>query len=159
MTTETKFEDGKLIVTRIYDAPRELVFEAWVETSKVQKWWGCDQCTSVRSEIEPKVGGQYNHHMTIQGAGEVPGFAKLIEFDPPSRLAYEAPQAPNIEGTMVVSVDFSEVEGGTLVRLEHVGIPDIRVEGDFELREIVRTGWTAAFRKLGDLLSSETNVA
>ena len=58
MTTETKFEDGKLIVTRTYSAPKEAVFEAWVETNKVEKWWGCAQCTSVRSEIEPRVGGK-----------------------------------------------------------------------------------------------------
>ncbi len=159
MTTDAKFEDGKLIVTRVYDAPRELVFEAWVETSKVQQWWGCDQCTSVRSEIEPKIGGQYNHHMTIDGAGEMPGFAKLIEFDPPSRLAYESPSPDGSDAKMVVSVDFSDVDEGTLVRLEHVGIPEIRVEGDFELRAIVQAGWTAAFRKLGGFLESEANKA
>ena len=74
MSTDVKFEDGHLIVSRVYDAPRELVFEAWVETSKVQQWWGCAECTSVRSEIDLEVGGRYNHHMTIAGAGEVPGF-------------------------------------------------------------------------------------
>ncbi len=158
MNTEIKFEDGKLIVSRVYDAPRELVFEAWVETSKVQKWWGCAQCTSVRSEIEPKVGGQYNHHMTIEGVGEVPGMATLVEYDPPSRLAYESslPNDPNVK--MVVAVDFSEVADGTLVRLEHSGIPDIRVEGDIELTEIIRAGWTAAFQKLDTFLQSEVGA-
>ena len=152
MSTEVKFEDGNLIVTRVYDAPREDVFEAWCETSKVQQWWGCAECTSVRSEIERKVGGQYNHHMTIEGVGEVPGFATLTEYDPPARLAYTSPSGP--DANMTVSVDFSEVEGGTLVRLVHAGIPDMRVEGDMELREIVRTGWTAAFGKLDAFLGA-----
>lgn len=158
MTTEANFEDGKLIVTRVYDAPRELVFEAWVETSKVQQWWGCEQCTAVRSEIEPKVGGQYNHHMTIAGAGEVPGFATLTEYDPPVRLAYES-ASPGSDAKMQVSVDFTEVAEGTLVRLEHRGIPDIRVEGGIELRAIVQGGWTAAFGKLGVFLQAEPNNA
>ena len=39
MTTDLKYEDGKLTVTRIFDAPRQAVFEAWVETTKVQQWW------------------------------------------------------------------------------------------------------------------------
>ena len=152
MSTDVKFEDGNLIVTRVYDAPRELVFEAWVETSKVQQWWGCAECTSVRSEIDLEVGGRYNHHMTIAGAGEVPGFATLTEYDPPARLAYTS-AAPDVsEDTMTVSVDFLVVEGGTLVRLVHAGIPDMRVEGDMELREIVRGGWTAAFGKLDNFL-------
>lgn len=155
MTTETRFEDGKLIVTRVYDAPRELVFEAWVETSKVQQWWGCAQCTNVRSEIEPKVGGAYNHHMTIEGAGEVPGFATLIEYDPPAKLAYES-SLPGDESTkMSVHVQFTETPEGTLVRLEHIGIPDVRVEGDIELNTIVREGWTAAFAKLDVFMQRE----
>ncbi len=154
MSTELKFEDGKLIVTRVYDAPREDVFEAWCETSKVQQWWGCAECTSVRSEVERRVGGQYNHHMTIEGVGEVPGFATLTEYDPPARLAYESAAPDGSAGGMIVSVDFTEVEGGTLVRLVHAGIPDMRVEGDMELREIVRAGWTAAFGKLATFLGA-----
>ncbi len=157
MSTEVKFQDGNLVVTRTYDAPREAVFEAWVETSKVQQWWGCGDCTNVRSEIEPKVGGRYNHHMTIHGM-EVPGFATLTEYDPPARLAYSSaipggPDASMPSTNMVVAVDFSEVEGGTLVQLTHTGIPDMKVEGDIELREIIRTGWTAAFGKLDDFLA------
>jgi len=154
MSTRTTFEEGNLIVTRVYDAPREMVFDAWFETSKVKQWWGCAECTDVRSEIEPKVGGQYNHHMTIEGAGEVPGFATLTEYDPPARLAYTGSDPEGPDAGMVVSVDFSEVDGGTLVRLVHSGIPDMRVDGDVELREIVRGGWTAAFGKLGTFLGA-----
>ncbi len=154
MSTETTFEDGKLIVSRVYPAPRELVFEAWVETSKVQQWWGCAATTSVRSEIEPQVGGQYCHHMTIEGVGEVPGAATLTEFDPPARLAFESGSPAGPDETMLVTVDFTEVEGGTLVRLVHAGIPDMTVEGDVELRDIIRGGWTAALGKLDAFLAT-----
>ena len=154
MSTEMKFEDGNLVATRTYDAPREAVFEAWVETSKVEQWWGCADCTAVRSEIERKVGGKYNHHMTIKGAGEVPGFAVLTEYDPPARLAYKSATPQGDDAGMLVTVDFTEVDAGTLVRLVHSGIPDMKVEGDIELREIIRAGWTAAFGKLGGFLGS-----
>ena len=157
MATETKFEDGKLIVTRQFAAPRELVFEAWIETSKVKQWWGCAECTSVRSEIEPKVGGAYNHHMMIEGVpDEVPGFATLTEYDPPKRLAYSSasPAGPDAP-PMTVTVDFAAVDGGTLVRLTHAGIPDMKVPGDVELRTIVQGGWTAAFGKLDTFMTAE----
>ncbi len=154
MSNEVKFEEGKLIITRRYDAPREEVFEAWIETSKVQQWWGCAECTSVRSEVEPKVGGRYNHHMTIKGAGEVPGFATLTEYDPPARLAYVSADPEGAEDNMKVTVEFIEAAGGTLVRLVHAGIPEMKVEGDIELRQIIRGGWTAALGKLATLLAA-----
>jgi len=155
MVTETKFEGGNLIVTRVYQASREAVFDAWIETSKVKQWWGCAECTDVRSEIEPKVGGKYNHHMTIDGEFEAPGFAVFTEYDPPARLAYASPDP---DDPMVITVDFTEVEGGTLVTLVHSNIPDITVEGDVELREIIRSGWTAATDKLGAFLSKTTQT-
>ena len=158
MDTEFKFEDGKLYATRVYPASRELVFEAWVETSKIRQWWGCAECVSVRSEVEPKVGGKYNHHMTLEGIGEVPGHGTLLEFDPPRLLVYETalPTDPNVK--MQVRVEFTEVEGGTQVQLTQSGIPDIRIEGDFELREIIQGGWTAALEKLNGLFVSGPSV-
>lgn len=156
--TETKFEDGNLIVTRIYEAPRELVFEAWIETSKVQQWWGCGDCEEVRSEIEPKVGGCYNHHMTLKGGHDVPGFATLTIYEPPEKLAFSSSMPGPEELTMTVTVTFTEVDGGTRVQLVHAGIPDIKVEGDMEMREIVRGGWTDAFGKLGTLLGAPSQT-
>ncbi len=159
MKTDARFEDGKLIVTGVYDSPREDVFEAWVETSKVEQWWGCAECTSVTSEIDPRVGGKYNHCMTIEGVGEVPTFATVVEYDPPSRLAYESYLPGDESVKMRVTVDFSEVDGGTQVRLVHEGIPDVRVDGDQELREIVRSGWLAASQKLGRVLRADQESA
>ncbi len=154
MRTEARFEGGKLIVTRVYAAPREEVFDAWIATSKVQKWWGCAECTAVRSEIEPRVGGKYDHHMTIEGVGEVPGFALLTEYDPPARLAFESASPVDPSAKMHVTVDFTEVEGGTRVTLVQAGIPDVTLEGDVELRAVVRAGWTASFGKLERFLSA-----
>ena len=144
MSTDIRFEDGKLFVTRVYGAPREAVFDAWVEASKVQQWWGCAQTTAVRSEIEPKVGGKYNHLMTLEGAGDYPGFSSFTEFDPPARLAY-ASEASQMAPAMKVSVDFLEHPDGTEVRLVHEGLPE-------EFLEYVRDGWRAAFGKLDTFL-------
>ena len=71
-----------------------------------------------------------------------------------SRGVYESPGMTGPDSTMLVTVVFTEVEGGTQVQLTHAGIPDMRVEGDFELREIVKGGWTAAFGKLADFLGA-----
>ena len=90
--------------------------------------------------------------MTIEGAGEVPSLATLIEYDPPNKLAYESAMPTDDSVKMQVRVEFVEVEDGTLVRLVHSGIPNIKVDGDMELRKIVQEGWTAAFGKLSDFM-------
>jgi len=155
MITDFKFEDGKLTATRVYDAPRELVFEAWVETDKIGQWWGCANTTNVRSTVEPRVGGKYDHHITIKGVEEeIPGNAILVEFDPPKKLAYESILLNDSSPKMHVSVEFSEVDEGTKVVLVHSGIPDVRVDGDVELREIIQGGWTAALDKLSKVFAS-----
>ena len=77
-----------------------------------------------------------------------------VLFDPPARLAYTSPAPDGSGAGMTVTVDFTEVEGGTLVRLVHSGIPDMKVEGNKELRAIVRSGWTASFGKLGNFLGA-----
>lgn len=156
MDSEFEFRDGTLTGKRIYAAPRELVFEAWVETGKTEQWWGCADCTNVRSEIEPHVGGKYNHHMTIKGQFDVPGDGVLVEFDPPSKLAYESALPMNEGVHMRVDVEFIEVAEGTLVVLTHSGIPAIRVEGDCEMHEIIQAGWTAALGKLAVFLGAKT---
>ena len=87
--TQTRFEDGKLVVTRVYEAPREAVFEAWVATNQVEQWWGCAQTTHVSCEIEREVGGKYNHTMTIDGQHEHPSQAVFTVYDPPARLQWQ----------------------------------------------------------------------
>ena len=154
MSTEIHYENGTLTVTRVYDAPIEAVFEAWVETSKVQQWWGCAQTTNVRSEIEPRVGGKYNHLMTIDGKHEHPSTATLREYDPPARLVFASEGMRPGDPEMSVSVDFTEVDGGTQVRLVHAGIPDMQVEGGMDMCDIIQGGWTAAFEKLGNFLGA-----
>ena len=159
MTTKTSVENGNLTLVRTYNAPIEKVFDAWIETSKIKQWWGCAECTDVRSEVEPKVGGKYNHHMTIetpQGRHEAEGFSTLTEYNPPHRLAYTS---NDIEDKMLITVDFVEVPEGTQVTLVHANIPDILVQGDVKLTDIVKGGWSAAFSKLDTLLNNDIAVS
>lgn len=148
MSTDAHFENGTLTMTRVYDAPQQAVFNAWVQTQKVEQWWGCEQTTNVKSEIECNVGGKFNHVMTIEGAGEFPMHARFVEFDPPHCLAYEVPGNEHMPQSMLVTVEFQALGNQTEVKLVHSNLPDT-------LSNIVKGGWTAALRKLGELLARE----
>jgi uncharacterized protein YndB with AHSA1/START domain len=49
--------DRELLITRVFDAPRELVFEAFTRPEHLMKWWGPHGCTVISCESDPKAGG------------------------------------------------------------------------------------------------------
>ena len=67
MLTETNYDDGTLVITRVYPAGQQAVFDAWVEAEQVKDWWGCADTTNVESEVCQEVGGKYEHKMTLRG--------------------------------------------------------------------------------------------
>ncbi len=161
MTTETDYDDnGTLVVTRTYDAPIEAVFDAWIQTSKVQQWFGCADTVKVKSTIDPKVGGDYTHEMTLKTAhGDhiVPGVSVFTEYDPPNVLAYAPPRSEEMEdgegAEMSVRVEFTaRGNNQTEVRLTHTGIPH-------EFSPFIIDGWGAAFGKLYRFLVTEAHAA
>lgn len=158
MTTQTDYDgNGTLVVTRTYDAPIEAVFDAWVQTSKVQQWFGCADTTKVNSTIEPKIGGSYTHEMTIRGEHVVPGVAYFTEYDPPHVLAYSPPrpdEMPEDAGfNMGVRVEFTALDDNkTKIKLTHTGIPH-------EFSPFIIDGWGAAFGKLYRFLVTEAHAA
>ena len=146
MSTDIRFEDGKLVVTRRFDAPRDQVFDAWIATHKVEQWWGCGKTTAVVSEIEPVVDGKYCHTMTIEGA-EYPMVSRITVFEPPERLAFVMDASEHAPATHV-EVTFTERGEQTEVRLQQWEVGE-------DLAREVRKGWTAAFEKLSELLKTE----
>jgi uncharacterized protein YndB with AHSA1/START domain len=55
----TKPADRELVITRIFDAPRELVFEAFTDPERLMNWWGPQGCTVISCEADPRAGGTW----------------------------------------------------------------------------------------------------
>ena len=55
----TTTEEGVLVIERVFDAPRELVWKAWTDPEQVMRWWGPKGYTSPAAEIDFRVGGKY----------------------------------------------------------------------------------------------------
>ncbi len=56
--SDAQVETKELILTRILDAPRELVFKAWTDPKMLAEWWGPKGVTNPICEIDAKVGGK-----------------------------------------------------------------------------------------------------
>jgi uncharacterized protein YndB with AHSA1/START domain len=59
MTKNTVDETERMVVTRVFDAPRELVWKAWTDPKYVMQWWGPKGFTSPACTMDFRVGGKY----------------------------------------------------------------------------------------------------
>src|ERR1035438_2272733 len=53
----------ELVMTRVFDAPRKLVFKAWTEPERLKRWWGPNGFTNTVCELDPRPGGTVRIHM------------------------------------------------------------------------------------------------
>jgi uncharacterized protein YndB with AHSA1/START domain len=56
-------EEQELVLIRVFDAPRELVFKVWTDQKHVAKWWGPHGFTNPVCELDPRPGGAIRIHM------------------------------------------------------------------------------------------------
>ena len=136
-----------LKISRTIRADRESVWQAWTQPEQVEKW-SCPVPGGVRGfEHDLRVGGSYTLAMEVEGKAHT-AFGRYREVDPPSRLVYtwdwkEAPM-----GETLVTVEFEERDGATVVTLTHEGFPEAAI------KESHVQGWTACLDHFEALLDA-----
>jgi uncharacterized protein YndB with AHSA1/START domain len=110
-TTVKKKSDREVVVTRTFDAPPRIVFEAWSRPELFQKWWVPKSMgMTLRScEMDVRTGGQYRLNF---GEG-MDFFGRYTEVTPPSRIVWTNEEGG--ESTSVTTVTFEEKDGQTLL--------------------------------------------
>ena len=115
--TVTLPTDQQILITREFDAPRHLVYEAWTTPELVKRWWSGQRGAMTISEIDLRVGGTWRYVMVAQGGHEVAFHGEYREIVPDERIVttevYEA--MPEAEALNIVT--FTEVDGRTTVTL------------------------------------------
>src|SRR5450755_196191 len=84
----TEHSEWDLIITRVFDAPRELVFKAWTDPKHVAQWWGPKGFTNPVCELDVRVGGAIRIHMRAPDGVVYPMNGTFEEITPPERLAF-----------------------------------------------------------------------
>src|SRR6188508_3268983 len=118
MKNITKVErksDGEVVVTRSFDAPARLVFEAWAKPELFKRWWVPKSMAMslVSYDAEVRVGGRYRlvfRHDAFPQPVEF--FGRYIEVTPHSRLVWTNEEGDG--GEVVTTVTFEEKGGKTL---------------------------------------------
>ena len=70
MTKNTVNETERMVVTRVFDAPRELVWKAWTDPKYVMQWWGPKGFSCPACEIDFRVGGKFRFCMRMPDGQE-----------------------------------------------------------------------------------------
>src|SRR5689334_14562347 len=111
----------ELVLTRIFDAPRALTFQAWIDPVQITRWWGPKGFTVPHCEIDPRPGGIFRVDMRAPDGVEYPGSGEFHEVIVPERIVYTATAFPDETGRMQLEVKhtitFEEVEGKTRLTL------------------------------------------
>lgn len=110
-TTVERKSERELLVTRTFDAPARIVFEAWTRPDLFKRWWAPKSMgISLRScEMDVRVGGRYR----LVFGNDMEFFGKYIEVTPHSRLIWTNEEGG--DGGPVTTVTFEERDGKTLL--------------------------------------------
>lgn len=78
--------DRELLISRVFDAPRELVWKVWTEPQHVAKWWGPHHFSAPLIEIDLRVGGTFRFVMRSPDGHDFAVKGTYSEVEPPRRL-------------------------------------------------------------------------
>lgn len=118
-TTIDRPSERELVITRTFNGPARIVFEAWTRPELLQRWWAPTSygITLLSCEADVRTGGTYR--FVFGGAPQpVAFFGTYLEVAPPTRLVWTNEEGP--EGGHVTTVTFEEHGGQTRVTLHEL---------------------------------------
>ena len=121
MATTSTSHKRELALTRIIDAPREMVFNAWTNSKQLAQWWGPHDFTNPVCEIDLRVGGKMHIVMRAPDGAEYPMPATVREIVAPekfsfSSLALDTDGKQQLEGFTAVTL--AEEQGKTRMTVQ-----------------------------------------
>jgi uncharacterized protein YndB with AHSA1/START domain len=139
---------SEVLITRVFDAPRERVFRAWTDPDEVAAWYGPGERFTTprdRIRIDLRVGGRYELTMVMRdGGAEFPVGYEILELVEPELLVMRSdplPEAGMHEPT-VLRVELHDEGSRTRMVLSDGPYPAGRTHAE--------AGWNTAFDKLAE---------
>jgi uncharacterized protein YndB with AHSA1/START domain len=99
MSSKPPTKSPDFVISRVFDAPRELVWKCFTEPERMKEWWGPKGFKSVASKMDLRPGGRYHYCLQSPSGAAMWGKLAFREIVPPER--------------MVLITSFSDEAGGT----------------------------------------------
>lgn len=112
-TTAERVSDREVLVTRTFEAPARLVFEAWTRPELLARWWVPKSMgmTLLSVDAEVRAGGTYRFVFSMGDAPPMAFFGRYLEVTPPSRLVWTNEESGDDGPVTTLTLD--EREGRT----------------------------------------------
>jgi uncharacterized protein YndB with AHSA1/START domain len=145
----TKTAERELVITRIFDAPRELVWKAWTQRELAMQWAGPRGFTALDFALDPRPGGEWRLTMHSTETGELKNRGVVRKAVEPERLVFtfawdEPDGTPGRE--MLITITFAERDGKTEMTFTQ-GVFESVEDRDGHIE-----GWNESFDKLTEFL-------
>jgi uncharacterized protein YndB with AHSA1/START domain len=151
VTTYSTPTDREVVITRVLDAPRRIVFDAWTNPQYIPRWLAPDDWTMPVCEMDARPGGKWRYQYRKADGTEMTLSGTIREVRPPERLVSTeswGPEWPETVNTLVLT----ESEGMTTVTLT-VTYPSKEAR-DAALRTGMKDGMEQGFAKLDALVGT-----
>lgn len=156
-----------LVITRTFNAPRELVFECWTKPEHLKHWWGPTGMQLEVATCDVRPGGLFHFSMKSPDGFEMWGKFVYSEVSPPDKLVYtnsfsdaeantiRAPFSPVFPLEILNIVAFEEQDGQTIVTTSGGPVNPTEEEAAFyaSMIENMEQGFEGTFRQLDEYLT------
>src|ERR1700761_5984310 len=114
-TTVERKSERELVITRTFDGPARLVFEAWTKPELLKRWWSPKSMSMslLSCEADVRVGGKYRFGFGRDGAEVMAFFGRYLEVVPNARLVWTNEE--DGDAGSITTVTFEEKDGKTLL--------------------------------------------
>lgn len=144
-------EERVLVITRVFDAPRRLVFKAWTEPEHAARWWGPQGFTTLSCEMDVRPGGIWRRCMRSPEGTLCIKRGVYREVVPPERLVFTYADEDADGGLgheTLVTVTFAEQGEKTKLTLHQAVFDTVAA------RDAHEGGWTSCLERFAEYLAS-----
>jgi uncharacterized protein YndB with AHSA1/START domain len=165
--SQAQAKSPDFVISRTFDAPRELVWKAFTEPERMKEWWGPKGFTVVASKMDLRPNGTYHYGMRSPDGKMMWGKLAFREIVPPERIVFvnsfsdEAggvtrhPMAPTWPLEMLSTIQFAEQDGKTTMALRWSPLnPTDQERATFDSgHDSMRMGWAGTMDQLAAYLA------
>ena len=109
--------DDQILITREFEAPRELVYRAWTEPDLVRRWWHANRGEMTVCEIDLRVGGRWRYVMYTPDGTEVAFHGEYREIAPNERIVQTEVFEGFPDAGAIETLEFEDLDGRTRVTM------------------------------------------
>jgi uncharacterized protein YndB with AHSA1/START domain len=154
--------EENLVISRVIEAPRRRVFEAWTKPEQLVRWWGPITFTTPFCNIDLRTGGAFHYCMRSPEGRDYWGKGVYREIVEPERIVYtdsfsdedgnlvqpaKYGMSPDWPPETLVTVTLAEHDGETQLTVQH-GVPESVADSAG-----ARQGWTESLDRLADYVA------